>query len=85
MHSVQFIFFQQFCFEECNGQFHIYSVVLKFFWLKAEAVVEVGESSARVRPFRTRCQTLSSCHRFRVGFYGASFFLGLLRVELLKA
>ena len=71
-------FFSKVLIEECNGRCDRYSVVLKFFGLKVEAVVEVGESSTRFHPFRTRCQTLSSCHQLRDEFDGSILFLQLL-------
>ena len=55
--SAQFnsLFFSEVLIEDSNGRRDINSFVLPFFGFMVEAVVEVGESSARVWPFGTLC------------------------------
>ena len=54
------LFFSKVLIEDSNGQCDINSFVLSFVGFTVEAVVEVGESSARVWPFGTRCWGLSA-------------------------
>ncbi len=53
--AIQFIVFSEVLIADSNGRWDINSFVPPFFGFKDEAVVEVGESSARVWPFGTRC------------------------------
>ena len=60
--SVQFnsLFFGEVLIEVSNGRRDINLFVLSFVGFTVGAVVEVGESSARVWPFGTRCWGLSA-------------------------
>ena len=54
------LFFNEVLIEDSNGRWDINSFVLSFVWFTVEAVVEAGESSARVWPFWTRSWGLSA-------------------------
>ncbi len=58
--AIHFIMFIEVLIEDSNGRWDINSIVLSFFGFMVEAVVEVGESSARIWPLGTRCQGLSA-------------------------
>ena len=53
--AIHFIIFSEVFIEDSNGRWDINSIVLSFFGFMVEAVVEVGESSAWIWPFGTRC------------------------------
>ena len=54
------LFFSEVLIEDSSGRCDINSFVLSFVGFTVEGYVEVGESSARVWPFGTRCWGLSA-------------------------